>query len=177
MASRSRVPAAAWRWARLPTPPPATRFVATTIEPLAHHAHSSYERVELDHNATNPDFVGFSGSGLKAITESRSRTLMSTTMAATACGAMLVARMPRTWPTTSSQTLNESKGRRSASNPQQRQDARNARDGSGLLCCSTHSSGFTGGRSRYRRLPHKGSVSRVSLLVTWKLLPLRTLIV
>jgi len=33
------------------------------------NAHSSYERVELDHNATNPNFVGFSGSGLKAITE------------------------------------------------------------------------------------------------------------
>jgi hypothetical protein len=33
------------------------------------NAHGFYERVELDHNATNPDFVGFSGSGLKAITE------------------------------------------------------------------------------------------------------------
>ncbi len=33
------------------------------------NAHGVYERVELDHNATNPDFAGFNGSGLKAITE------------------------------------------------------------------------------------------------------------
>ncbi len=33
------------------------------------NAHGIYDRVELDHNATNPDFVGFNGSGLKAITE------------------------------------------------------------------------------------------------------------
>jgi hypothetical protein len=33
------------------------------------NAHGLYKRVELDNNATNRDFVGLSGSGLKAITE------------------------------------------------------------------------------------------------------------
>jgi parallel beta-helix repeat protein len=33
------------------------------------NAHGIYDRVELDHNATNPDFLGFTGSGLKAIVE------------------------------------------------------------------------------------------------------------
>ena len=68
------------------------------------NAHGTFDRIELDDTTQDPNFLGFTGSGLKAINEVEVRTPTSMTIRATACGATYTAATPPTIRTVSGYT-------------------------------------------------------------------------